>query len=204
MCQIAKYLYKYKWISFFLCTFALDFRKKKVLNTLDDSALGLSGQGNTLSPSLQSAILSALNEHGVVSPNYAFDEVVPDEIKQWFPMRIAHGNHGRTMDIRDFLNEHHVENFLPLTWTRQIVNGKSKRFLTPAVSNLIFIRSVEECITWMKRTQSALLPLRYMMWRPIGSAFSTILRVPDRQMANFMRVASVQDDSVMFLGDKDF
>ena len=56
----------------------------------------------------------------------------------------------------------------------------------------------------MKRTCKILLPLRYIMWRPQGSEFSTILRVPDRQMQNFIRVASVKDDSVMFLGNKDF
>lgn len=157
-----------------------------------------------LSPSLKSAIPSAQDVVGAVTPNRVFDEGIPDELKQWFPMRIAHGNRRRTMEIRDFLDSHHVENFLPLTWKREYHDGKSKRVLVPAIDNLIFIRSVDDCITWMKRTCKILLPLRYIMWRPQGSEFSTILRVPDRQMQNFMRVASVKDDSVMFLGNKDF
>lgn len=133
-----------------------------------------------------------------------FDTDIPDEVKTWFPMRIAHGRPERTLRIRDFLTEHHVENFLPMVYKMKMVNGKPKRMLLPAIDNLIFIRSVEECITFMKRTQSTLLPLRYIMWHPHGAGFPSILRVPDHQMKNFMRVAGVQDDRVMFLGNQDF
>ncbi len=119
-------------------------------------------------------------------------------------MRIAHGNRKRTVEIRNFLSEHKVENFLPMTWKREYRDGKSRRVLVPAIDNLIFIRSVEESITMMKRHCKNLLPLRYIMWRPQESELSIILRVPDRQMQNFMRVASVEDDRVMFLGNKDF
>lgn len=133
-----------------------------------------------------------------------FDTDIPDEVKNWFPMRIAHARPERTLAIRDFLTQHHVEVFLPMTYKQKLVKGKNKRVLAPAIDNLIFIRSVEECITYMKRSYTVLLPLRYIMWRPKEAAFASILRVPDRQMQNFMRVASIQDDRVMFLGDKDF
>ena len=184
------------------------------MKTSDDSALGLSGQGNQQSPSLKSAIptvQSASIGQGAVSPSIisdpnaqSFDAHIPDELKSWFPMRIAHGRPERALGIREFLTQHQVVNFLPMTYKMRVIKGKPKRVLLPAIDNLIFIRSVEECITFMKRTQSVLLPLRYIMWHPIGSEFSSILRIPDRQMQNFMRVASVQDDRVMYLGNKDF
>lgn len=175
------------------------------MTTSEKEALGLSGQGNVLiSPSLKSVIPSTHNIQSVVSPNYDFDEGIPDDLKQWYPMRIAHGNPKRTTEIRDFLCEHHVENFLPMTWKLEYHDGKSRRVLVPAIDNLIFIRSVEECITHMKRSCKNLLPLRYIMWHPQDLDYPVILHVPDRQMKNFMRVASVEDDSVMFLGNKDF
>lgn len=119
-------------------------------------------------------------------------------------MRIAHGRPERLMAIKEFLDQHQVQNFLPLTHRRVNVDGKQKMVLEPAVNNLIFIRSTEERLTFMKRHQRILLPLRYMMWRPQNGLIGTIIRVPDRQMESFIRVASITDNRVMFLGDKDF
>lgn len=148
---------------------------------------------------------SAVSPSIISIPNtQPFDAHIPDELKSWFPMRIAHGRPERTLGIRDFLTQHQVETFLPMTYKMKVIKGKPKRVLLPAIDNLIFIRSVEECITFMKRTQSVLLPLRYILWHPVDSEYASILRIPDRQMQNFMRVAGVQDDRVMYLGNKDF
>ena len=48
--------------------------------------------------------------------------------------------------------------------------------------------------------------MRYMMRRPVpgGDNRKEIMTVPDREMENFLRVASVQDESVIFLDYKDF
>ena len=76
--------------------------------------------------------------------------------------------------------------------------------LVPAIHNLIFIHSKQEFITQLKMTRKEFEPLRYIIQSSLENMSSVILRVPDRQMENFMRVATVQDESVMFLDYKDF
>lgn len=121
----------------------------------------------------------------------------------WFPMRITYH---REMRIKTLLDEMGVENFLPMHW--EIVetkNGGKKRLLLPAIHNLIFVRSTQEFLTELKMTREEFAPMRYMMKRSLsGGEKSEIMLVPDQQMENFMRVASVQDDRVMFLESNDF
>ena len=53
----------------------------------------------------------------------------------------------------------------------------------------------------MKASNEVLEPLRYMMDRT-ASREHAIMTVGDREMENFMRVASRTDDSVMFLNEE--
>ena len=153
----------------------------------------------------QTATPTGENDHFPVSPNIAFDVNVPDEAKTWFPMRIAHGRPERVLAIRDFLNRHKVENFLPLTYREEVENGRRKRKLVPAINNLIFIRTAEKSLIDMKRFFRELLPLRFMMWTSHENSGAThIIRISDHDMQNFIRVASLTDDRVIFLGNKDF
>lgn len=121
----------------------------------------------------------------------------------WYPMRITYH---REMKIKALLDEMGVESFLPMHW--EVVETKNrgkKRMLLPAIHNLIFVRSTQEFLTELKMTREEFAPMRYMMKRPISSGEkSEIMLVPDQQMENFMRVASVQDDRVMFLESNDF
>ena len=71
----------------------------------------------------------------------------------------------------------------------------------PAISNLIFVRSTQERLSELKQTNEVLEPLRYMMDRT-ASLEHAIMTVADREMVNFMRVASRTDDSVMFLDNE--
>jgi transcription antitermination factor NusG len=90
------------------------------------------------------------------------------------------------------------------------IEGRHPRHqeLRPAVRNLIFVHASQSQITEMKMTRREMAPLRYMM-RPIhddgGQTFRReIIVVPDRQMENFMRVASVVDDRVFYIENLDF
>ena len=105
------------------------------------------------------------------------------------------------MKITGLLDELGIENFLPMHY--ELVETKThgrKRMLLPAIHNLIFVRSTQECLTNLKMTREEFAPMRYIMKRPLSNdEKSEIMLVPDWQMNNFMRVASVQDDRVMFL-----
>lgn len=119
----------------------------------------------------------------------------------WFPMRVTYH---REMKIKALLDEIGIENFVPMRYELvETKNGNKKRMLVPAIHNLIFVRSTQECLTQLKMTRQAFAPMRYIMKRAPDEK-KEIMCVPDRQMDNFMRVASVQDDRVIFLDDNAF
>ena len=156
---------------------------------------------------------NATTPSGVVSlaftPPPPLQIVVNQQVKthpalHWFPMRVTYH---REMKIKALLDDLGIDNFLPMRW--EIVETKGggrKRILLPAIHNLIFVRSTQEYLTNLKTTREEFSPLRYMMRRPLssGQGNGEIIRVPDRQMENFMRVASVKDDRVMFLENSDY
>lgn len=110
----------------------------------------------------------------------------------------------REMKIKALLDEIGIENFVPMRYELvETKNGNKKKMLVPAIHNLIFVRSTQECLTQLKMTRQAFAPMRYIMKRTPDEK-KEIMHVPDEQMNNFMRVASVQDDRVMFLDNNAF
>ena len=117
----------------------------------------------------------------------------------WFPMRVTYS---RELKMKAELDRLEIENFLPMTYKLfDADTANPHRELVPAINNLIFIRSSKDRISALKSTNVVLQPLRYIMDRTAQQAH-TIMTVPDAQMQNFMRVASMTDDSVMFLNDE--
>ena len=122
--------------------------------------------------------------------------------KTWFPMRVTYQ---REMKVKAELDRLGIENFVPMRY--KVVESQNdgdtelRRVLVPAINNLIFVRSTKERVSELKRTNEVLEPLRYMMDRT-ASCEHTIMTVADREMENFMRVASRTDDSVMFLDEE--
>ena len=121
--------------------------------------------------------------------------------KMWFPMRVTYQ---REMKVKAELDRLGIENFVPMRY--KVVERQNdgdtelRRVLVPAINNLIFVRSTQERLSELKQTNEVLEPLRYMMdWT--ASLEHAIMTVADREMENFMRVASRTDDSVMYLDD---
>ena len=123
---------------------------------------------------------------------------------RWFPMRVTYH---RELKIKALLDSIGVESFLPMHYELvETRTGGKKRMLLPAIHNLIFVKSTQEFLTELKMTREEFAPMRYMMKRSLtdGKRKSEIICVPDQQMENFMRVASVQDDRVMFLDNNEY
>ena len=122
--------------------------------------------------------------------------------KTWFPMRVTYQ---REMKVKAELDRLGIENFVPMRY--KVVERQNdgdtelRRVLVPAINNLIFVRSTQERLSELKQTNEVLEPLRYMMDRT-ASLEHAIMTVADREMENFMRVASRTDDSVMFLDNE--
>ena len=122
--------------------------------------------------------------------------------KVWFPMRVTYQ---REMKVKAELDRLGIENFVPMRYKvmerQNDGDAELRRELVPAINNLIFVRSTQERVSELKQTNEVLEPLRYMMDRT-ASLEHAIMTVADREMENFMRVASRTDDSVMFLDNE--
>ena len=129
---------------------------------------------------------------------FEHDTTTCGDPKIWFPMRVTYS---REMKVKAELDRLGIENFVPMTY--KVVDADTDnpcRKLVPAIRNLIFVRSTQESISHLKSSNEVLEPLRYMIDQTAQQPH-TIMTVPDRQMQNFMRVASRTDDSVMFLDE---
>jgi hypothetical protein len=120
----------------------------------------------------------------------------------WYPMRVTYH---RELKIKAALDTLQMENFLPMRYELVSSDGLPREELVPAIHNLIFIRSSKAELTALKQMNDIFEPLRFMT-RPVrhGVVQNEIIRVPDREMENFIRVASVQDGTVKFLENTDY
>ena len=119
--------------------------------------------------------------------------------KIWFPMRVTYQ---REMKVKAELDRLGIECFIPMKYRIADADVENpRRELGPAINNLIFVRSTQERISGLKASNEVLEPLRYMMDQT-ASREHAIMTVGDREMENFMRVASRTDDSVMFLDEE--
>ena len=126
------------------------------------------------------------------------DTTMCGDPKIWFPMRVTYS---REMKVKGELERLEIENFVPMTYkVADADTDHPHRELVPAVNNLIFVHSTQEVISRLKLSNDVLEPLRYMMDLTTGDD-PVIMTVSDREMENFMLVASRTDDSVMFLDE---
>ena len=120
-------------------------------------------------------------------------------------MRVTYS---REMLAKEYLDTIGIENFIPMQYVP--IKGKHPRHreLKPAITSLIFIRSSQKNITELKMTKRELNSLRYIM-TPVLDEKNNVIRkdiltVPDKQMDNFIKVASVNDDRVFYMENLDF
>ena len=126
------------------------------------------------------------------------DTTMCGDPKIWFPMRVTYS---REMKVKGELERLEIENFVPMTYkVADAGTDHPHRELVPAINNLIFVHSTQEVISRLKLSNDVLEPLRYMMDLTTGDD-PVIMTVSDREMENFMLVASRTDDSVMFLDE---
>jgi len=172
----------YSWlVCGFLCNFAAEFFQKgywEVLNMIEIQPL--------------SSLSSAALVKKAVSPNSTC----------WFPMRVTYN---RELFIKRHLDQLEIENFVPMhqVWIER--DGERHKELKPAIHNLIFVRSSKERLNELKQFMAEFAPMRYQVRYSLDATHAPeIITVPDKQMANFMRVSSVIDDNVVYLRYEDF
>lgn len=116
---------------------------------------------------------------------------------EWYAMRVTYS---RELKVQAVLQQLGIESFVPMR--RGVTHGKEGPHygLVPAIHNLIFVHSTQSRLTELKQGREELTSLRYMMKPSLENHDKhDIIIVDDAAMENFMRVASVNDDRVMFL-----
>ena len=121
------------------------------------------------------------------------------KVIRWYPMRVTYH---RELRIKEQLDALGVDNFVPMHYDLSDSSDGPRKTLVPAIHNLIFVHASQETLTHLKMHRKEFEPMRYMM-RTSSDGHKELLYVPDRQMEDFMRVASAQDASVIFLDARD-
>ena len=108
----------------------------------------------------------------------------------------------KELSVQQALEANGFRTFIPMEEYFVKRGASVRRETRPAIHNLIFVHASQEKLTSLKMYQKEFEPMRYMM-KTSGDGHTEILHVPDRQMENFMRVASAQDESIIFLDVRD-
>jgi transcription antitermination factor NusG len=103
--------------------------------------------------------------------------------------------YSRELVLKAFLDQNHIENFIPMRYEFVLRNGQRIRKLVPAVHNLVFIRATRKTIDEIKEENAVSLPLRYIMDRETRRP----IVVPESQMRNFIAVAGNYEQQVIYL-----
>lgn len=109
----------------------------------------------------------------------------------------------REMQMKSHFEEMGIECFVPMRYELQEEGATGQERLVPAIHNLIFVHSTQETLTRLKMERREFAPLRYMM-RHLENGETQIMTVPDREMDNFIKAASVQDRSAFLVEDSDY
>lgn len=110
----------------------------------------------------------------------------------WYAMRVTYG---RALKFKASLDEAGFETFVPMCMKTVEQNGKRKRVLVPAVTNLCFVRSSKVQIDEFMMSLGETCPARYM-W---DKATRLPVIVPDKPMEDFMRISTIMSDDVIYL-----
>ena len=121
------------------------------------------------------------------------------EVIRWYPMRVTYH---RELRIKEQLDALGIDSFVPMHYDLADSSEGPRKMLVPAIHNLIFVHASQEVLTRLKMHRKEFEPMRYMM-KPSTDGHTEILYVPDRQMEDFIKVASTQDKSIIFLDVRD-
>ena len=122
-----------------------------------------------------------------------------NEVIRWYPMRVTYH---RELRIKQQLDALGIDSFVPMHYDLADSADGPRKTLVPAIHNLIFVHASQEVLTHLKMHRKEFDPMRYMT-KTCPDGHKELLYVPDRQMENFIKVASAQDESVIFLDVRD-
>ena len=111
-----------------------------------------------------------------------------DHTKTWYALRATYS---RELKVQAHLAERGIRTFIPMMWKKVV----DKKKLVPAVSNLVFVHWTRDEIDSYIRSFGDVRPVNYYWDRTTNSP----LTIPDRDMENFIAVASTMDEDLVYL-----
>ena len=120
------------------------------------------------------------------------NEQASDTPKSWFAIKVFYN---RVLTLQRRLDEQHIESYIPMKSTEQIVNGRKIRRRKPAISSLLFVRCTEQQASELQ----ALFRGEAMLYTNRGEKHPAA--IPDQQMCTFISVTSIDDIGMEYLGD---
>lgn len=111
---------------------------------------------------------------------------------QWYVLRVSYS---RELKIKAILDQRGIRTFVPMIWRKSETDGKNRRKLVPAVSNLCFVYWTRPSIDEFIRGYGDASPVHYY-WDRTASRPMT---VPEKAMEDFITVASSMDEDLVYL-----
>lgn len=124
-------------------------------------------------------------------------ENVPEETVCWYVLRVSYH---QELKANEWLQDKNVETYLPLHYEERESNGRRKRVKVPLLPNLIFVHlSFRDLEVLMKSQDGNLLTYYYDHFQALPDGKNPPLTVPDKQMDNFIRLTSIDNDHILFV-----
>lgn len=118
---------------------------------------------------------------------------VPDSChNRWYALRVSYS---RELKVQERLSSLGIRTFVPMMWKKKEVDGRTVKVLMPAVNNLCFACSTRERLRDFIASYGEKSPVHFIWNR----ATRNPIIVPDRQMNDFMQVASTLDEDLIYL-----
>lgn len=121
----------------------------------------------------------------------AVGSAVTVEDRRWFVLR-AYKNEKRAEEVLS--GENGLPYFIPKQYAVRVYHGKKTKRLVPVIPGLVFVRAGQKVICDFKKRHNF---LQFVM-RTRSAVDKDYLIVPDKQMADFMRVAGQYEETVTY------
>ena len=116
----------------------------------------------------------------------------PDCSFGWYVLRVSYS---RELKIKSQLDARGVRTFVPMIWRKTTTDGKTKKQLVPAVSNLCFVywtkTDIDSYISGFGETS----PVHYYWDRTSRRPMT----VPEKAMEDFITIASSMDQDLIYI-----
>ena len=110
----------------------------------------------------------------------------------WYALKVFYN---RTAKVDAQLKGRNIESYIPMKSVEQVVAGRKVRRRKPAISSLMFMRCSEAEASEIQK----LLMGEVMVYRNRGERQPAA--IPDKEMQMFIRVTSIDDLGMEYLGD---